>query len=341
MRTLSLIVLAAAVAWSAPARAAAIDVQLKPKAFLGKGKPEISIAILEPIAGFHLQLTRNDGHRVDVKGGGKPGQKRTIVLEQPEGHFSYQGTLTVNFPSGDTGEMPLKFDTELLGPLELTLHNEDVDLAARKVRFTVSRPAAKASVRVLMDTGKLAFDGEVPFGGAAASSPLEVSWPAAEGRVMQIAIRVWDTSDFYTGVEISPWRVDIPHEEVNFDSGKWDVRADQRAKLDKSHQDIAEVARKYGALAPVKLFIAGHTDTVGDEASNRKLSLNRAKSIGAYFRKKGLRIPIFFEGLGEEALAVGTQDEQDEPKNRRAEYILAIEDPVVKGSGFKPTWRPL
>jgi outer membrane protein OmpA-like peptidoglycan-associated protein len=94
-------------------------------------------------------------------------------------------------------------------------------------------------------------------------------------------------------------------------------------------------------MAEIKLYVAGHTDTVGNNASNRTLSLNRARSIGQYFRKRGVRVPVLYEGFGEEALAVATKDEQEEPKNRRAEYIIAIDDPTAQNVPFQPRWQKL
>jgi outer membrane protein OmpA-like peptidoglycan-associated protein len=80
---------------------------------------------------------------------------------------------------------------------------------------------------------------------------------------------------------------------------------------------------------------------VGAEAANRTLSLNRARAIGAYLRKKGLRLPVFLEGFGEQALLVATPDETAEVKNRRAEYIIAIDNPSAAKAPFPPAWKPL
>jgi len=237
--------------------------------------------------------------------------------------------------------MPLKFEAALLPALGLTVDKSDVDVDARRLRFKTSRPAKKARVTVLMDTGKVAFDDEVIFDATDASRPLEVGWPEAPGRVLKIVLRAQDAQSFFTGMELFPWRVDIPHEEVNFDTGKWDVRPGERAKLDASFGLIADAVRKYGHLADIKLYVAGHTDTVGGTDSNRTLSLNRARSIGAYLKKRGLRAPIFYDGLGEEALLVPTADEKDEAKNRRAEYIVAVEPPEVQNARVQPSWRKL
>ena len=61
--------------------------------------------------------------------------------------------------------------------------------------------------------------------------------------------------------------------------------------------------------------------------------------MARWFRQKGVRIPIAFEGFGETALRVQTPDETDEVRNRRADYILADDPPQLKASGFKPAWR--
>jgi len=82
----------------------------------------------------------------------------------------------------------------------------------------------------------------------------------------------------------------------------------------------------------MQLYVAGHTDTVGTSASNRKLSLARARAIATYFKSKGLRIPIAFAGFGEDVLLVKTADETDERRNRRVDYVLG---PVGGAPPFK------
>lgn len=324
-----------------PALADAIRVSLEGRAALGEGLPTLLVHIEEPIAGFEVKLKRSDGKAVEVKGGGKPGLTRRVELEQPEGRFHYEGELVVRFPNAESGTMPLSFDTELYGALKLEVRKEDVDVAGRRLRFTLNRPAARVELTVLMDTGKKAFEGEVPFKGEPAGTPLELTWPKEEGRVMKISLRAFDTSEFYTGLDLFPWQVDIPHEEVNFASGSADVPAGEKGKLDKSHAQIAEALAKYGRFAALRLYVLGHTDTVGASAANRELSLKRARSLAAYFRKRGLKVPVFYEGFGEEAPVVTTPDETAEAGNRRAEYIIAVEDPVLQHAPFPPRWRKL
>jgi outer membrane protein OmpA-like peptidoglycan-associated protein len=104
---------------------------------------------------------------------------------------------------------------------------------------------------------------------------------------------------------------------------------------------ISEAVKRYGEFAALRLYILGHTDTVGPTDSNRELSLQRARSIAAYFRKNGARLPIYYEGFGEQAPHKPTPDETAEPANRRAEYIISVDDPTLTNAPFSPKWRPL
>jgi outer membrane protein OmpA-like peptidoglycan-associated protein len=328
---------------AAPAFADAVDVSVQNRMLVGEGVPTLNVHINEPIAGFQVKLKRSDGKALDVKGGGPPGVTRSIDLVQPEGSFGYKGEILVNSPRGEQSSMPLEFTAQLFPPLRIKLEKKDVDLSSRKLAFTLNRPASKADVKITMDSGAVAFDGEVPFNGEAPGTPLQVTWPESTGKVMKIAVKGYDTESppFFNGVELFPWQIDIPHEEVNFDTGKWDVRPGEKKKLEDSYQKIQDAVLKYGTLAKIKLYIAGHTDSVGPNDSNRTLSLNRARSIGGYLRQRGLSLPVFYEGFGEEALLVNTPDNTDEERNRRAEYIISVDAPTMKSSSVGANWRKL
>jgi outer membrane protein OmpA-like peptidoglycan-associated protein len=74
---------------------------------------------------------------------------------------------------------------------------------------------------------------------------------------------------------------------------------------------------------------------------NQELSTRRAQALARWFRGHGLRLPIAYSGMGERALKVKTADEVDEPRNRRADYMLALEPPRFKSSGATPSWTKL
>lgn len=323
-------------------QADAIDVALVTKVVKGKSRPQVRVSILEPIAGFKLNLTRGDGKPFEWKGGGRPGTTRTIELDQPTGSVTWKGELTVNFPNASTGTMPLEFETMIALPPQLQIDKDkEVDLDKRTMTFRLTNPTAKAELRVLMDTGDFAFDGEIPFEGEAAGTPLSVSWPEKPGKPLKLSLRVYDTLGLSTGVDFFPWSFEIPHDDVTFDTGRWEIKAEEQKKLDESAGKALDAIRKFGKFAEVTLFVAGHTDTVGPTDSNRTLSLNRARSIATYFRKRGVSIPIRYEGFGEESLAVATNDETDEVKNRRVQYIIAIDPPRLSNARFAAKWQRL
>jgi outer membrane protein OmpA-like peptidoglycan-associated protein len=325
------------------ALAQAVDVSITSNPPPGKGVPAIHLTIGAPIAGFELKLQRNDGHTVNVRGGGEPGVTRTLQLEQPEGRFQYTGELVVVFPDKTRESMPLDFETELASRLQLFFNrHKDADLENRRLVFRLSRPASSAQVQVVTDTGQYAMNDEVRFNGEPAGTPLEIKWPDAPGQVIKIALRAFDSNKQFVGMEFFPGYFEIPHEDVNFDTGKWDIRSDQEAKLEKSRRLISEKLSIYGKAVKTRLYIIGHTDRVGSIESNRTLSLNRARSIATWFRQRGLGInAYYYEGFGEEWLRVGTPDDTPEERNRRAQYLIAVDDPTVEGAPFTPKWRRL
>ena len=92
-------------------------------------------------------------------------------------------------------------------------------------------------------------------------------------------------------------------------------------ELSQIYQDIRDDA------CATSWAVIGYTDTVGVRVGNQLLSLNRAYEIAKYFRQHGVTVPIRYTGFGEDVLAVQTPDETDEVRNRRARYVLAVENP--------------
>jgi outer membrane protein OmpA-like peptidoglycan-associated protein len=147
-----------------------------------------------------------------------------------------------------------------------------------------------------------------------------------------MVLRGYDASDSWSEYELLPFRVDIPHEDVVFMTAKWDIRDAEKPKLDEAHERILEAIRVHGADLKAKLYILGHTDTVGMPGDNLALSERRAEAIARYFRDKGgIALPILSRGFGESQLAVKTADSVDEARNRRAQYVLAAQAPASGG----------
>lgn len=320
----------------------AIDVQLEnQKVLVGRAQPTVVIQVSEPVSSLRLNLTRSDGRALDLAAGAlRPGAARRFALDQPVGAFTYRGTLTAVV--GKRREtVPVEFEAVVARPPKLEVLRDRFDLAARTVVVAFDRPAARAEIRVENDLGGVVADQEIALAGDAPGSPVALTWAEGPGTVMKIALRVFDAHGFYDGVELYPWRVDIPHEEVHFATDSARIDPAEAPKLDASYATIAEVVSRRGKLAPIRLYVAGHTDTVGTPEHNQRLSEARARAIGESFRRRGVKIPVFYDGFGENALFVSTADETDEVKNRRAEYIVAVEDPPIKNATVVPRWKVL
>lgn len=101
-----------------------------------------------------------------------------------------------------------------------------------------------------------------------------------------------------------------------FLEGTTEMTADSVPVLD---QLRAEIARRPGA----EVQVTGHTDTVGSDADNDRLSLKRAEEIRGLLASKGFDRSIMSAvGRGERELKVPTADNVSSPVNRRVEVIV-------------------
>ena len=141
--------------------------------------------------------------------------------------------------------------------------------------------------------------------------------------------------------EIFPWSLEIPHEDINFDTNEHTIRPDEQPKVDKAYDEMGDVVTRYSKYVEVRLYIAGYTDTVGARGDNQGLSGRRARSIAQAFRTKGFSGPIYYQGFGEDALAVPTEDGVDMEANRRAVYLLASRPPVPSPEFPRGHWKKL
>jgi len=75
-----------------------------------------------------------------------------------------------------------------------------------------------------------------------------------------------------------------------------------------------------------KLTIEGHTDNVGAEERNKKLSLERAQAVKSYLYSKGIKKErIMTEGKGSDVPVADNASEKGRQQNRRVE-IMIVED---------------
>jgi len=108
-------------------------------------------------------------------------------------------------------------------------------------------------------------------------------------------------------------------ENVYFDTGKLTLKSSSYKTLD----NLAELLTYKKDMV---IEIAGHTDNVGDDAANQRLSEDRAKSVKSYLVSKGVSPEqIKAVGYGETVPIADNATEEGRSKNRRTEVKILNE----------------
>ena len=111
---------------------------------------------------------------------------------------------------------------------------------------------------------------------------------------------------------------------LTFDSGKADIKQNDFDLLEKVEKAIDVFPRS-------ELIIEGHTDSYGGDASNQKLSQERAESIQQYMIN-AMRIPsyrLIATGFGETNPVANNETESGRARNRRIDIVIKPNlDPV-------------
>ena len=98
-----------------------------------------------------------------------------------------------------------------------------------------------------------------------------------------------------------------------FDFDKSVLKPEGKAKLD-------DLVGKVKDINLEVIIAVGHTDSVGSDAYNQKLSVRRAESVKAYLVSKGIeKNRVYTEGKGEKQPVADNKTSEGRAKNRRVE----------------------
>jgi outer membrane protein OmpA-like peptidoglycan-associated protein len=107
--------------------------------------------------------------------------------------------------------------------------------------------------------------------------------------------------------------------DVLFDFGKYDLRSEAREKLAK----LTGIVLAHPGL---KLAVEGHTDSVGGDEANQKLSEQRADAVRKYLIEEGLAdASVSSQGFGKTSPVADNDTAAGRQKNRRVEIVVSGE----------------
>ncbi len=105
----------------------------------------------------------------------------------------------------------------------------------------------------------------------------------------------------------------IKDKKINFKTAQAVIRSDSFALLNK-------IVKTMEGCSGVKLQIHGHTDSSGNRDVNLELSRKRAKSVGYYLLKKGVKQQVSVIKHGSDMPIASNDTPEGRSKNRRIEF---------------------
>ena len=108
-------------------------------------------------------------------------------------------------------------------------------------------------------------------------------------------------------------------DNVHFDTGKSDIKPE-------SEPALKNVAKEMKANAKMIIEVAGHTDNVGEDQNNMRLSQSRANSVKNYLVEHGIGAErLIAKGYGENVPVADNNTPEGRQQNRRTEVKVIAE----------------
>jgi outer membrane protein OmpA-like peptidoglycan-associated protein len=228
--------------------------------------------------------------------------------------------------AAEAAEAKRKSDLEAQRQAELASAKQaqmkaEADAAATKAKAEADAAAAKVKAEAEAAAAKAQAEADaLKAREAAAEAEAERARKAAadlRAQLLEQFNRVLETRDTPRGLVVNMG-------DVLFDFGKYDLRPEAREKLAKLSGIIL-------AHPGLNLAVEGHTDNVGSDEVNQKLSEQRAGSVRGYLVGQGLADSnVTSQGFGKTIPAVDNSSAAGRQKNRRVEIVVSGEVIGVK-----------
>ena len=133
--------------------------------------------------------------------------------------------------------------------------------------------------------------------------------------VPSLAANAYYKNPFVVSIEFDPSKTFVL-DNVEFEFGKSDLRPE-------SYKTLDELVDYLQRKSTEKIEIGGHTDNIGTEARNQKLSENRAQSVVNYLIAKGIdKDRLTYKGYGSKEPIEENDTDVGRQKNRRTEVKI-------------------
>ena len=272
----------------------------------------------------------------------RTGETWTVELDIPSATSTFEVRVEATHAE-ERGFTLDRFDLEVFGAFSFSFNTDEFNAEAtsQRMHVTMNQPAGQVSIVVRSDDGRTLAERTIQYDGEPAGTPLLVNWTRGAGRILAIDVRAESTNGSWSSTRLTPWSLQEQFDDLNFASNSAEIAQVDRAPLAEYARNFQQTAENVSEYVEAQLYVAGYTDTVGSSSDNRRLSEERAESIARFMRSSGFAYPIFYQGFGEDALAVPTDDNVDNAQNRRAVFVMGPQEPPHDATFPSSRWREL
>lgn len=123
-------------------------------------------------------------------------------------------------------------------------------------------------------------------------------------------------------------KVTLNENTVNFDFNSANLTTLAKTNLDK----LVTVLKNN---PDTNINIYGHTDSIGSDAANLRISAQRAAAVKNYFVANGISASrMFTEGLGKSSPIASNDTDAGRAKNRRVEFAITANEKMINDAQF-------
>ena len=317
-----------------------VSYQLNHNVVAGEEQPTLTLNAHTALEDTRIVFEREDEQiQSEDLGSLRRGQSKEVVIHQPAGTHRYKTSVQGLVDGDELITIEFNITVTVTEKLDIDVVRDEVDLSAGKVPIRINQPVDRVEVQAFDGQNRRIVSTMQAFDGR--QGRLDIQWEP-DGEAASVRLKIHYGEGHWYEYVLEPFWVELPEQIINFETGSATVDDEEAKKLEVTRDRIREAIDELGDReANVRLFVAGYTDTVGSAANNLALSNRRAQSIASWFREHGVDIPIYYQGFGQQALAVDTPDQTEEQKNRRAVYILGNVPPPESEQLPGSNWRRL